>query len=384
MTVPSPITIVIVAKNAATTIGRAVSSAVAAGDHPLLLVDNGSSDATVGIARKIAGDRLRVETCTDAGVGAARQHAVETTETDFGLWLDADDEILPARPGLFQAALEGSADLVFDSGRLVDGNSSADKGKLDIPNFIRDPRFVSRCIERNWYPLLHAGFRTTFARKIGYDSTFRCAEDYDFLLRAIAADARIINLDSASYRYYHLAKSISRNVTETRAHVSRALQKHHLPDWADRLSQAGIGTPEQGIVLASSALYKGDSREALAYLGRVRETGEILPQYGLTVKVMARFLKATAHMQRRHWDAALEALESLPGSIRDDMPEALNNMGVCLLKVGEVEAGRALIQDALDKKPGYYDARRNLDAFDEDDVFVTTHPFRRETSRDTY
>lgn len=381
---PSQITIVIVARNAAATIGRAVASAMAAGDHPLLLVDDGSDDATIDTAREIAGDRLRVETCTGAGVGAARQYALEATETDFGLWLDADDEILPTRPGLFLSALEDGADLVFDSGRLIDGDSGEDKGKLDIPDFIRDPRFASRCIERNWYPLLHAGFRTAFARKVGYDTTFRCGEDYDFLLRAITADARITNLDYASYRYYHFANSISRNVAETRAHVSRALGKHSLPDWAERLTRAGILAPERDIVLASSALYRGDGGEALSYLARVRETGEILPQYGLSAKIMARFLKATAHMQRYHWDAALEVLESLPASICENMPEALNNMGVCLLKVGEVEAGRALMQDALDKKPGYYDARRNLDAFDDGDVYITTHPFRREASRDSY
>lgn len=380
----SPITIAIVAKDAASTIKRAVLSAMAAGDYPVLLVDDSSGDDTVAIAKKLAGDQLTVIQNTGTGVAAGRQSALDAITTPYGMWLDADDEILPVRPSLFRDALEAGADLVFDSGRLVDGITGEDKGLLDIPTFIRDPRFVSRCIERNWYPLLHAGFRTGFARKVGYDASFRCAEDYDFLLRAIVAEAQISNLSAASYRYYHFADSISRNVTETRAHVRRALEKHRPQDWEAHLARAGIGPQEQAVVLASSALYKGNSREALAYLSGMEGADGLLPQYGLNASVMTGFLTATAHMLDESWQAALEELRNISRKTQSSMPEVLNNTGVCLAQLGDVAAGRSLVEEALQRKPGYYDALGNLKNPDTPPVHITTHPFRRQISRDCY
>ncbi len=380
----SQITIAIVAKDAASTIERAVSSAMASGDHPILLVDDSSGDATVATAESVANKQLTIVQNSGTGVAAARQCALDAITTPYGMWLDADDEILPNRPQLFLNALNAGADLVFDNGRLIDGATGEDKGLLDIPAFIRDPRFVSRCIERNWYPLLHAGFRTGFARNVGFDASFRCAEDYDFLLRAIVAEARITNLSAASYRYYHFAGSISRNVPETRAHVRRALKKHAPDDWANRMAHAGIGPQERALVLASSALYKGDSDEALTYLSGQEGSHEILPQYGLRATVMAAFLTATAHMLNKQWLSALEELRNLPQEAQSSMPEILNNTGVCLMRLGSTAAGRSLIKEALRQRPGYFDARHNLEDRDTPPAHITTHPFRRETSRDRY
>ena len=46
---------------------------------------------------------------------------------------------------------------------------------------------------------------------------------------------------------------------------------------------------------------------------------------------------------------------------RKKQPEVLNNLGVSLYKLGKVAAGQRRIQEALDLRPGYLDAKFNLE-----------------------
>src|SRR5678809_1020905 len=88
-------TILIAARNAATTIGRAVRSACAQGDYSILLIDDHSTDATAEVARREA-PALHVVCPPHHGMlGFTRQFGLEQVRTPYALWLDADDELLP-------------------------------------------------------------------------------------------------------------------------------------------------------------------------------------------------------------------------------------------------------------------------------------------------
>lgn len=94
----------------------------------LIVVDDGSSDATVKVARACAetwakeGRVLRVITQTNAGAAAARNRGLELAESAWVAFLDADDRWHPTLLEELASTLEGapSAQLVFPQVRYVD------------------------------------------------------------------------------------------------------------------------------------------------------------------------------------------------------------------------------------------------------------------------
>jgi len=61
----------------------------------IIVVDDGSSDETLPIARLFESDCVRVFTQTNRGAAAARNHALQLSKGDYIQWLDADDLLRP-------------------------------------------------------------------------------------------------------------------------------------------------------------------------------------------------------------------------------------------------------------------------------------------------
>lgn len=57
----------------------------------LLIVDDGSQDGTLMLARRLASEQVKVLTQTNAGAGAARNTALRHAQGDYIQYLDADD-----------------------------------------------------------------------------------------------------------------------------------------------------------------------------------------------------------------------------------------------------------------------------------------------------
>lgn len=81
-----PITVTIITKNAATTLERCLHSVSWADE--VLVIDSGSSDATLEIARHLA---TRVEHHDWPGYGAQKRYAAEQASHDWVLSIDADE-----------------------------------------------------------------------------------------------------------------------------------------------------------------------------------------------------------------------------------------------------------------------------------------------------
>lgn len=75
----------------------------------IIVVDDGSRDSTLAVAREYAalrGDsRLRIETQSNAGAAAARNHALRLSRGEFIRFLDADDLLSPEATSVQVAAL---------------------------------------------------------------------------------------------------------------------------------------------------------------------------------------------------------------------------------------------------------------------------------------
>jgi len=63
----------------------------------IIVVDDGSTDSTLAIARRFESDSVRVFTHENEGAAATRNHAFQLSQGDYIQWLDADDLLSPEK-----------------------------------------------------------------------------------------------------------------------------------------------------------------------------------------------------------------------------------------------------------------------------------------------
>ncbi len=94
---PPLVSILIPAYNAGPWVGEAIESALAQtwSQTEIIVVDDGSTDGTLGVARKYESARVRVTTHANQGASATRNRALALSQGDYVQWLDADDILAP-------------------------------------------------------------------------------------------------------------------------------------------------------------------------------------------------------------------------------------------------------------------------------------------------
>ena len=91
------VSILIPAYNAAIWIADTIKSAIAQTwvHKEIIVVDDGSTDQTLAVARQFASNEVAVVTRKNQGASAARNHALSLSQGDYIQWLDADDLLSP-------------------------------------------------------------------------------------------------------------------------------------------------------------------------------------------------------------------------------------------------------------------------------------------------
>lgn len=215
--------VIIAAKDAAATIGRAVRSAMR---DPcvaeVVVVDDGSADRTAEAA--LGGDdgsgRLHIlRLDTNRGPSFARNHAIARSSAPLIAILDADDFFLEGR---LNRLLQGDDwDFVADNIVFIDSRD-ADGEDLPVPHFADEPRFLDlagfvegnisrRGASRGEIGFLKPVMRRAFldAQGLAYDETLRLGEDYDLYARALLKGARYKVVHGCGYGAVVRADSLS-------------------------------------------------------------------------------------------------------------------------------------------------------------------------------
>jgi glycosyltransferase involved in cell wall biosynthesis len=113
------VSILIPAFNAGEWIAHTLRSAVAQSwdRKEIIVVDDGSTDRTLAIARQFESDVVRVFTQKNQGAAATRNRAFSLSKGDYIQWLDADDLLSPSKIAKQMEALEQcqSRRLLFSS-----------------------------------------------------------------------------------------------------------------------------------------------------------------------------------------------------------------------------------------------------------------------------
>ena len=219
------VSIVIAAFNAAQTIDRAITSALAQQGVSLEVVvsDDRSTDTTLAVVRAIADPRIRIVALPEnRGPGAARNAAIDAARGRWIAVLDADDTLLPERLARMIAKAEAAdAQIAVDNLTVVtaDGRSKAmfakrdlaDSQELTLSAFIRSNRLFHA---QHNFGYMKPLFKRQFLSDQGlrFNESLRIGEDYILLASALAAGGRCVVDPYVGYRYHITEGSISREL----------------------------------------------------------------------------------------------------------------------------------------------------------------------------
>jgi len=181
--------------NAATWVHDAVESVLTqtVPDLELIVIDDGSTDATPATLAGVRDPRLRVERRPHAGLTRSLNVGLALCRAPLIARLDADDLALPEKLARQRAFLDAHPDvgLLGTGAREFD---AAGRAIRDVRPPASDAAIRRVLIRRN--PFIHCSVvvrRTVLDRVGGYDEALCVAQDYDLWLR-IGRVTRLANL----------------------------------------------------------------------------------------------------------------------------------------------------------------------------------------------
>ncbi|MDM9585919.1 MULTISPECIES: glycosyltransferase family 2 protein [unclassified Nostoc] len=212
------VSVIIPAYNTETYIGKAIESALeqTLTDIEVIIVDDGSSDKTVEVAKSFTDQRLKViVNQQNLGAAAARNRAFRVAQGEWIAVLDSDDWYAPERlEKLVSLANKTNADMIADDVFFIkDGTTSPwstliqESGEridkifqIDIVYFVETDVFGE--------PGLHLGlskplFKREFLVKHGieYDDEIRMGQDFWLDMKCLIKGARFF-IEPKPYYFY--------------------------------------------------------------------------------------------------------------------------------------------------------------------------------------
>ena len=233
------VTVVIAAYNAEKFLAETVQSVLrqTLSNLELLIVDDGSSDNTLSLARSFNDSRVRILTGPNRGRAFARNRGFEASSpSEFIAFVDADDlwdvtkledqvDYLQRNPeatavGSFMRYISADGKVLGETGQVVD---EADAARIRVGELLPFP--ISSCLIRT----------PAFVAVGGFDASLQEAEDLD-LIAKLASLGKIGCVPAAlgSYRIHGGSASVNR----------RALMKKSV-----RFVRARIAAKNEGVEL---------------------------------------------------------------------------------------------------------------------------------------
>jgi succinoglycan biosynthesis protein ExoO len=248
------VSFVIAAYNAASSIARAIESALAQQgvSVEVVVVDDCSQDRTLEIVRSFASASVKVVALAqNRGPGGARNAGLAAATGRWVAVLDSDDTVHPGRlRRLIDRAEAAGAQIAVDNLEVVKAGASetmfASEFLEALPELGLADFIAANLMFEDTYSFGYAKpiFERTFLERHGlrYDETLRIGEDYILLASALAKGGRCVVEPSVGYAYHIRDGSISRVLelhhVEAMLRADAAFVRGHLLDAAAKAAQS--------------------------------------------------------------------------------------------------------------------------------------------------
>lgn len=259
------VSVVIPTRDRAATLGRAVRSVLdqAGVTLEVVIVDDGSTDATPEVVAGLADDRVRYVHQAPAGANRARNRGLAEARAPRIAFQDSDDEWCPGklarqvaaldalgRPGLCYTALErvgpdGSATRIPRAGTRLPGPDDH-LAALVVDNFVSTQTVLAD--------------RSVLDEAGGFDADLPRLQDWELWLR-LARTVPFVGLDDVLVRATVSPDSITRDAAAMRTALERILARH-----ADLFAGAPEAAARRHRELQRLAFAAGDRLDGLRHL----------------------------------------------------------------------------------------------------------------------
>lgn len=225
------VSIIMPAFNAGTTLSEALGSLLAQtfADWEAIVIDDGSTDTSAAVAGEFAARdaRIRVVSQANGGVGAARNRGLAEAVGQFGLFLDADDSILPDHLARLTAlASPDSAAVCAYSYRTPGGDilpAILHTGLDDTPVALLSD-FCALAVHSVVFPLDRV-------RAVGgFDPGLKTCEDWDLWLRLARSGVTFVMTPEALSLYHMHPTSLSSDSVQVLVDAETVIRRARAPD----------------------------------------------------------------------------------------------------------------------------------------------------------
>lgn len=272
------ISVVMPVHNRADVLPRAIQSVLdqSLEDFELVIVDDGSTDDSVAVAKSYEDSRIRViELGQNRGGNAARNAGVRAAEAPLIAFMDSDDVYLPEKLETVVAefARRPELQLLVDSFEKVQPPGFASPRVLRKNPVIHDRQLFRKALFTRilWKATPSITVRREVILEVMFDETLRRLQDFDFLIRA-SEIANCASTDKVLWVKYWDANAISiqdnmiaANVELVRRHPEYLGVREYRPGLAyivrlslwRRLKKADIGGVVRDVSQLSRAFGRG-------------------------------------------------------------------------------------------------------------------------------
>jgi len=188
------VTTIIPVYNRAAMLREAVASVLAQTYRPVevIIVDDGSTDETAGVADELAGDEVRVIHQPNGGPGTAREAGRRAARGEFIQHLDSDDLLLPHKFALQVAGLVARRECGASYGwtRLRHRDGTADTRPWKHSGEAFETMFPAM-LESRWWDTPSPLYRAALLERAGPWLPLRVEEDWEYDARVAALGVRL-------------------------------------------------------------------------------------------------------------------------------------------------------------------------------------------------
>ena len=314
----------------------------------VVVVNDGSTDNTIDILKKMAGkdQRIRWFDQKNQGFAVAMNRAIEESHGEYIAHLDSDDVMEPDKIELQMEALrkDSEVDLVHTAVRIIDtdGHSLMVYRGKDVEPKVFLAQMFYRSIMGNPTTIMgrkecwvKVPFLEKYKRSVDYERVLRLAERYKF---------KYLDLPLTKWRRHE--ENLTNDLEPYRKEQLEILRSYDMDKIFGFIDQTNLSDDEKQL-LKGNILYNIEDYDSAA------------EKFNLLHSPKAYFSLGNCYMKNNDPEQAIRFYKKC---LRLDPRHlsCLNNLGGALRKTNKNDEARELFQQALKIKPGYLDAKYNV------------------------